>query len=286
MRTSLPAKVKKLEKKVEKIAALTENLSTSMTYRARWTRRLTVVNNGMNLLSYGLFDISAIQDSIAALPYYDPSDPDVFEDVDGNDGDEQREYLFRSVYAMAECRNNYNIPVKCTMYIVMPKITTTHSASGAVALGLDAQNAPLVSSPLVFPTDSVIFNTYFLIEKHKTKVLEPGHAMYLSHSGGPFSYNPAFDTVTQANYYKEFDGAQLMVRIEGVVGHDSELNVGHSQAAVDISWDRTLKIEYAGGSDSKWITVKDNSDPPDSSGFIFSNKPTSMNQQYTTGTGF
>jgi len=136
---------------------------------------------------------------------------------------------------------------------------------------------------MVYLTDSPQFQELWSVGKSMSKTLQSGQECTMVHTCKKFNYNPSVSDSHTSNFQKSFDGSYLVVRVEGVLGHDTSADEqGTLQAGVDVQIDTTWKVLYPAGADIKYIFVADDSSSFTNGG-VCANKPLSDNQGYTVG---
>lgn len=223
-----------------------------------------------------------LEAALANLRYYDPSAPSALVTADGTTGTYQKEFLINKMYSRYTVRNNYQVPAKVTMYIVCPKDATQITPQTAFTNGLADIGNPSSTSPMIHLTDSNQFNDIWRIESSKSKTLYPGQEMVVSYSPKPFQYDPStFDSHT-LDYNKSFRSYTLVIRVEGVLGHDTVAAEYTSLAAsVDLEEYRLIEVKYSAGADIKTISLVDNRNSAFTNAGVVSNNPVVDNQSYS-----
>ncbi len=287
MKPSLVKKVKKLSTQMRNVQRIAKADIGTLTYRNRESRDLQISQGFNNVTSLSLIPITIIQSAISSLPYFDPSSPGVNIFADGNTGTYQRNFRMKPS-SRVTCRNNYRVPVNVRLYLCLPKENTSVNAATAYTIGItDIIQSPSINiNNLVYPTDSVTLGLLYRIIWSKQMVLQPGQQYTKSHGYPSFNYDPSFDDTEGSTFYPNYCGAQMLVRGEGVVGHDSVADeMGTMQCAIDMQFDRVLKVTYGAGVQVQSLVVDDGGDIFSNTGII-SNKPAAINQAYQIGAGF
>lgn len=247
-------------------------------------RNLGSVKSAVNLNNYANVDlctISTVETVLGQLRYYNPSVPGTLTNADGAAGSFQKEFLFKSIYHKIHIRNNYQVPVHVSAYIVVPKEDTDINSTTAYTNGLaDVGNISSFSN-LSYFTDSIQVTDLFKISSSKKILLEPGETFNMIHTTKSFQYDPSYVDNHALTYQKRFGGAMLFIQVRGEVAHDTTASeVGCSAAGVDYMVDTTYTVRYSAGADIKYIVVTDNSSSF-TNGAVLSNKPTADNQGYS-----
>ncbi|WP_445720965.1 hypothetical protein [Flavobacterium sp.] len=278
-RKSFPKKVKS---QIRELRRLAESDMGTHIQRKRQTGVITSAVGSSSHNSLATSSITNLEEVIAQLRYYNPSAPSTLVTADGTTGTYQKEFFFNKVYGKLTVRNNYQVPAKVTVYSVSPKADTSIAPSTAFTQGLTDIGNPSNVSPLVYLTDSVQFKDLYKINKTKSKTLMPGQQLVCSHSAKPFQYDPSFVDSHAITYQAKFKAMLWVIRLEGVLGHDSSVTTEHNllQAAIDYENEITFQVKYAAGADIHYIHLDDVSDTFTNAGVV-SQKPVADNQSYS-----
>lgn len=270
-----------LKKKVRELARVVNATNGTLIYRKRNTSKLLPAVNAMAQTHLQITDMASMELVLAELRYFDPAAPGTLVQASGATGTYSRDYLFKSIYSNAQAVNNYQIPVKVTLYVVTPKQDTSIAPITAFTNGLTDVGNPTVASQLVHLTDSEEFNDLWKIQKSISKILQPGQSCNITHSAKNIMYSPAtFDSHNLA-YQRRFGVYLILARAEGVLAHDTvEDEQGFSPAGLDLSCDTKWTVEYDAGIDIKFIVLAETADTFTTSA-VMSNKPVSDNQAFS-----
>ncbi len=277
---SLAKKVKRLSRAVKKVKDLAEQGTGELLYRERFTYQLQLIaTNEANYNSFNLCAIQAIERSLGAVKFYDPAAPATLVTTNVNTGTFQREYLFHNSYQMV-IRNNFVVPVKLRMYIVVPKTQTSLTPEAAITAGYNDKGTGLLSSALMYFSDSDIFTQTWRIVKSKICILQGGSQINWSYHHPVFKYDPTVEDTFNENFYPQYGGASLLARIEGVIGHDNVTPtlVGSMAVAIDVQTTSVFRILYDAGVNLKNIVVNDSSATIAYNGATITQKPQAINQ--------
>jgi len=277
------SRVGKLETKVKNLQRVAESDMGTHIHRVRSTGRVVSAVKGMELTSYVLSSTSEIETALAQLRYYDPNTPTVLVNASGVSGSFQKEFYFRRSYGSFKCRNNYQVPCKVSLYLVRAKNDTSITALAAFTNGLTDVGNPSVTSNLVHLTDSPQFVDMYRILKSKSKILRPGQSLSIFGSFGAFQYDPSLVDNHTSSFQPGYGDMQVVVRLEGCLGHDTTVAGEQSRlaATIDIEYDTVYEIRYAAGADIKYVYVSDGSDAAFTNSGVVSNMPVSDNQAYS-----
>lgn len=275
------SKVKNLERVVKNLKMATEADQGVLTYRWRQTYRNLSAVNAHSLLSVPVLLNGVLETVLGQLRYYNPSSPATLVQADGTTGTFMKDFTFDKIYTSIICRNNYQSPAKVRVYMCKVKDDTNIDPVTAFTNGLADIGSPTSTSPLVFITDSPQFNDLWKIHSSEMATLQPGEEMKMTYSVPAFQYDPSLvDSHNQA-YQTRYHGCVFVVRVEGVIGHDTSVDQqGSLQAGVDIQMDRTFTVKYSAGADIEYLVVQDESDTFTNGG-VASQKPIPDNVAYS-----
>lgn len=281
-RGRVPRKKRTLKKQVQELKRVAEADTGTHIYRHRGSTIRTASVASMGITSLTGCSTASIEAALAGLRYYNPAVPGTLTTADGTSGTFHKEFYIKRQYSRYLGVNNYQIPCMVTLYVVQTKEDTSISPATAFTNGLTDVGNPTATSPLVYLTDSVQFNDLWKIVKSKRAVLQPGDSISLSFAAKPYSYDPSLVDSHTSAYQSALGCHTLVVRIEGVLGHDSVASeYGSLQAAIDLQEDRVFEINYPAGADIKTIVVNDTSSASFTNVGVVSNKPVSDNQSYS-----
>lgn len=272
---------KQMKSQIRELRRLAEADMGELIYRFRNTFTVRASVNSIDQSEYFSHTSDTLETILGQLRYYNPSAPTSLVTADGSSGTYQKDFLFTSIYHKIHLRNNYQVPADVTVYKVRLKGDTSIAPLTAFTNGLADVGNPGSSSPLVYLTDSEQFKELYSIESSKSFRLSPGAARTMSQSLKNLLYDPSARDSHTVTYQRAHRNMFFIVRVEGVVGHDSSIaEYGVLQAGVDILIDRTFKVKYPAGADIKWIVVNDSSDTFTNGGVV-SSKPVSDNLGYS-----
>lgn len=272
---------KQMKSQIRELRRLAEADMGELIYRFRNTFTVRSSVNSIDQGEYFSHTSDTLETILGQLRYYNPSAPTSLVTADGSAGSYQKDFLFTSIYHKIHLRNNYQVPADVTVYKVRLKGDTSIAPLTAFSNGLADIGNPGSSSPLVYLTDSEQFKELYSIESSKSFRLSPGATRTMSQSLKNLLYDPSARDSHTVTYQRAHRNMFFIVRVEGVVGHDSSIaEYGVLQAGVDILIDRTFKVKYPAGADIKWIVVNDSSDTFTNGGVV-SSKPVSDNLGYS-----
>ncbi len=282
-----PAKVYKsvhgLKNQVKELKRIAESNMGTLLYRQRETARVLSGVNGLGQNSFDGSQSTFLELVLAQLRYYDHEAPSALTTASGITGTYQKEFYFSRNYAKIMVRNNYQVPCKVTLYAVTPKGDTSLAPQTAFTQGLSDVGNPTATSPLVYLTDSELFNDLWRIEKSKDFYIMPGTEASLSHSTKSFQYDPSMFDDHNLLYQKKFGSFAFIVRLTGVLAHDTVVTTEQTtiQAGVDVQIDSTWVVKYAAGVDIKFVFIDNNADATFTNAGITSASPIVDNQSFS-----
>lgn len=248
-----------------RVSTLSRQQKTSMgelifhdrqTYAAK-----SLVNQQTHQLGYAV-RTTELETVLAQLRFFDIANPATLVNASGAAGTYSRDYLFKTIYSRLEFMNNYQIPCKVTIYVCCPKEDTSITPTTAFTDGLVDQGNPSNVSPMVHLTDSIQFNKLWRICKRKSRVLMPGRRLSCTMSVRNVMYDPALVDSHGLVYQTKYRNYQFVVRVEGVIAHDSSVATeqGFAAAGGDFWVHTKYVVAYEAGTDLKYIHINDGAD--------------------------
>lgn len=185
------------------------------------------------------------------LRYFDPAVPGTLLTADSTTGAYSHDVVFKNVHSKLEVRNNYQVPARIKIYCCVAKSDGDHSPievytnalpDQCVTAGADAE------SIMMFLTDIERVTEQWNIDCVVDKVLEGGQMASASHNTGEFHYDPSHQDTETTVYQKIRKSFCWVVRIEGVIAHDTaQAEYGISRASVDYNLVNKYEIIYDAG---------------------------------------
>lgn len=251
--------------------------------RERTTGRVLAAVNAQDIKGFNAMSTSTIERALAKLEYYNISAPATLVVASGLTGTYMKDFYISRTYSKFTARNNYQVPCKIKVFVVRPRVDTAINALTAFTNGLTDSGNPLVTSPLVQLTDSQQFNELWRIEKSKSYELAPGEECVMSFAFKPFQYDPSLVDSQTGPYLRKYGACTFMVRLEGVLGHDSVETSEQTtlQAGVDTMYETMVECKYAAGVDLYNVSVVNNADTTFTNAGRISAKPVVDNQSYS-----
>lgn len=273
--------VKKLAKRVDKLARGVKSGQGELIYHALSTGTLRAAIKVQNYVLAAPMSCSTYESVLGELRFFDSATPNTLVQASGASATYTREYYFKTCYTSVEVRNNYQVPCKLTAYVVCPKKDTSIEALTAFTDGLADVGNPSNTSPCLHLTDSQVFNDLWRICKTTKRELLPGKSCTITHSTGEFGYDPAIFDSHALTYQSRFKTYAVLLRVEGVIGHDtSAAEYGMLAAGIDYKAHRKVVVHYDAGADIKYIFVSDGQTGFTNAGVV-SSMPVSDNLSYS-----
>lgn len=272
------SKLRKQVKDINKKLAYDDSLCR---YKACQYDSLTSSVNQTAYQSYNITSDSILDASIANLRYFDPSTPGTLITADVGTTAYQSETLIK-VFSTITCRNNYQVPLELDIYLCRCRGDTSIAPQTAFTNGMSDQGGPTSTSMLLYPSDSDEFNSLWKIAKHQRYVLEPGRQVSLSCSSKQITYSPSLADSHSFAYLHKNQGMVWLVRIHGVVAHDSSLDQqGLIASGVDVTCKVVCDVRYDSGGPALNDVVISDGFSAFTNGAVVANKPVSDNQAYS-----
>lgn len=253
---------KTLTKKVKELTKMVNADNATHTHRVSTTGTCLSAASTIGYLQLDGLTPSMIESSLANLRYYNPAVPGTLTTADGSTGTFQRKFGIHSFYSKLVVRNNYRVPAKVTLYVCRPKQDTNITPYAAFSQGMTDQGNPVINRTMLFLTDSDQFNELWSIEKSKSFELTPGHERVYSCSSPAFEYDPSLFDSHSLNYIKHARTRIFVIRVEGVLAHDTSVTTeqGKAPSQVDCSVETKLVIKYDAGTNLNDFSISDGYD--------------------------
>lgn len=274
-------KKKSLKKTVREIQKEIKSEQANLIYRSCVTGRVLSSVNQSTVSSVNSVGCTELEAVLGQLRFFDSATPGTLIQASGATGTYMREYHFKNISSSIKLVNNYQVPVEVQMFVCSPKEDTSIPPATAFTNGLADVGNPSSTSRLVFVTDSSEFNHLWSIKLSKKARLEPGQSLNSIYSIKDCFYDPSVFDSHALEYQRKFKNYSIMIRVSGVLGHDTSLDQqGHLQAGIDYSIKTTYNVEYDAGIDLKFIVVNDLSDSFTNGGVV-SEQPIADNIGYS-----
>lgn len=276
-------KVAKLSNQIRNINRSLKSERGVLIWRAKDCASINSTVSNVAYQQYSINTTGNMETCLANLRYYNPSDPANLVTASAATGTFYKSFLFKSMYAILELSNNYQVPCNVRVYILRVKDDTSITPSTAFEDGLADVGNPDNTSPLCYPTDSPQFNEMWRIVKSVDKKLLPGRKMSCSYSVRNINYDPSLTDSHNLSYQTRYKAFAFYVRIVGVEGHDTAVTTEHGTlaAGVDVELRKTFTVEYDAGADIKTIVLADTSDTSFTNSGVVSSMPVADNIAYS-----
>nr|WAE43937.1 MAG: capsid protein [Cressdnaviricota sp.] len=273
--------IPKLVKQVKELNRQSKADEATMTYRVRTTGRILSAVNQQTFDEITAVSVTSLETVLAVLKYYDPAVPGTLVTADGAVGTYSKEFMFSRQYCRAVIRNNYQSPVRLSVYLQSVKEDTSIPPSTAYSNGLLDVGGISATSPLSFVSDSRQYRDLWHIVSSKKVELQPGEEYVCTYSTKPFVYDPSLvDSHPDAHQHR-YKAYAISARVEGIIGHDTVADQqGILQGGVDWCCDRTWVVTYNAGINLEYHVNSDQSDAF-TTGPVASQKPIPDNINYS-----
>lgn len=200
-----------------------------------------------------------------SLRFYD-STGNALDTADPTSNTFSHDVHFKNVHSKLTVRNNYHVPCRVKVYLCKAKSDTTQGVVSTYTAGLVDQCVTAgadTESPLMYPTDIEMVKEQWDIDCVIDKYMLSGDQYEASHSTGQFSYDPSHADTETATFQKQWKSFLWLIRLEGVLGHDTAVafQVGRVEAKIDYEMVVKAEIEYnSGGVQLNDFSFTDNRD--------------------------
>lgn len=274
-----------LRKQVKTLKKAVESDNAHHTYKQVQTGTFSSAVGLCNHDSLTINTAGNIEGYCANLRYFNPATPGTLTTANPATGTYSSKIHFDNVYSKLMLRNNYQVPVKVKVYLVKPKGDTNINPHTYYSNGITDQviGGGDETTPTIYLNDIDVFKEQWSIKVLKDVVLDAGAWCEVKHSTGKFDYDPSlFDSHTVA-YQPKFKSAVFMIRLEGVLGHDTTVTTEHTNLAGQVDYMRTTvaKITYDAGVNLNDIYISDGRDASFTNGGVVSSKPVADNIGYS-----
>jgi len=252
-------KGQKLAKQVRHLQKQVNANTSTLKYKSKVFGSVKASANQCAYIAYSI-TTSSLETVLQNLRYFDPSAPGTYKTVDFTTGTQSKS-VEAQFYSKIELRNNYKVPVIVDVYCVVPKQDTNITPDTAVSNGLTDLGISSASTEVqCFPTESPQFRDLYKIVKHSQVELQPNLAETFSWSSDRFDYDPSIVDSHNQTFQKEMRSQSWLIRVMGIVAHDSSVLTEISQApcGVDFVVNRHYTIKYPGGADFEYMIVSTN----------------------------
>lgn len=285
----VPKKVKSvtkvLQKQVKQLQKAVNVDKATHTFKQCNASSIKSLIGRCNHTAFGGSSVAELETACTYLRYYDPAVPGTLVTANANTGSFARDVAFKNYYTKLTMRNNYQVPARVKVYLCKVKndcnetpltTYTTAIADQVITAGVDE------TDQLIHLTEIERVKEVWNVDCVIDKVLEPGQEAVTTHSTGPFNFDPSHvDSFTNA-YQQVYKGFAYVMRIEGVLAHDTAA-AEYSLAAAGIDYELTRKaiIEYDAGVDLDDIYIVEGRVQAFTNGGVSSLKPIADNIAYS-----
>lgn len=271
----------KLAKQVRQIQKKLGEDSARHTYKWLRSRDVQCAVNAINYEEITISTATNLEQYIANLRYYDPSVPGTLVTASGATGTYQRTIHFKNISQQLIIRNNYQVPCKVKVYLVKAKgdtniVPLTYYTNGITDQVISGGN---LNTAGIFPTDLNAFMSQWSCKCVKDVILDAGAMVMASHNTGHIKYDPSVYDEHTLDYQRKFKSASFIVRVEGVVAHDTSADQQTTlSGGVDIEANTRAEINYDAGIALDDIYVYVTRSTSFTNGGVLTNKPIADNQ--------
>lgn len=284
--TSKRRKQPTLKKQVKEIKKSLKADQAYHTYKHLIATDLDCAVGKCNHTQTGTITTSLLETAMANLRYYNPSVPGTLTTADASTGTYSRLVHIKNISQSLTVRNNYITPCKYRIYRVDVKSDTNIAPLSYYQNGVSDQVLPASTwdetTSGIYLTDIDTFNQQWSTKVLKSGVLEAGKEITARFSTGSFDYDPSLVDSHNLAYQKKYKASAFMIRIEGVLGHDT---VADQQTTLSCSVDFYLqqKIEfiYDAGTNLNDIYIDNDMGTTFTNSGVISNRPVVDNQAYS-----
>lgn len=235
--------------------------------------------------AYDINTASLIEAYTSNMRFFNPSTPATPTLANPSTSTDSMDIVFKSIYTKLELRNNYQVPCKVKVYVCRVKGDTAISPTTYFDNGIDDQVEGTASStdPLIYLTDIDVLKAQYDIELIKDVELDAGNSCSAIYVVRQFDYDPSTYDAHSLAYQRKWRGCAFVVRVEGVLGHDTAVAGEQTtlQCGVDIAHTIKAVISYDAGASYNTIVIDDNRDASFTNSGVVSSKPVSDNITYS-----
>jgi hypothetical protein len=230
------------------------------------------------------FYTASIKAALANLRYFDPANPGTLvTGVDNTTGTYSRICRIAWVTRSLTLKNSYEVPISLTVYSCFatsdtstnPETLITNSCVDEVLNGDETSN-------LIKPFELSQVRAMWRSAGSTKRVLQPGQTMTVRQRIPGFDYKPALEDVQTDFYQKRYNAHTWLLRLEGVIGHDSTLGEYNTlDNAVDYDQRDNIMIHYDAGTAVRDIYVADTASAGFTNVGLTGVRPATDNQAYS-----
>lgn len=227
---------------------------------------------------------STIETAMANLRYYDPSVPGTLVTANASTGTYSRQVHVRRTTLSVSVRNNYQVPCKYRLYALYARSDTNIAPLTYYTNGLTDQFivASTETTPGAYLTDVDTLKAQYTVKTLKSGILEPGRQISSTQVLGSYDYDPSLTDSHTVAYQKKYKACAFILRIEGVLGHDTVADQQCLMASgCDVEFMRKYEFIYDAGVNLNDFYVYDNRNSSFTNAGVVSLKPVADNIQYS-----
>lgn len=273
------SKIKQMDRQITRLKKSEDASLGTMIYRAEGRFTISSAVNAQGVSTKSHSTVTGLEQILANLKFYDPSNPATLITADFTTGTYQKEVLFERLTSTLQLRNNYKNDCRVRVYLGVPKVDTSTSIDSAWSSGATDQGGVANTVINTYPTDYQLVGRLWKLKLKANKVLKAGQSLTLSHSNKEFRLDPSFLDSHALTYQKSLGNAQWLIVVSGTLGHDSAVadQVGYTASKVDGTLRTSTKIQYDAGVNIKYSVISNTFDTF-TNGAVQSQKPEVVNQ--------
>ncbi len=243
------SRIAKLTRKVAIISKRQGNLMGRQVQRTHLFGTLAAPQRQAKVLSLHNNSNLSIEDFINPLKWFDPTNPGTRLNVNFNAGTIQKEILIDRMDFSLTIKANYLIGCQYDIYLCMLKSDTDLTPEALYTTGITLISNATVSNPLMYPTDVPLLKDIWSTKRVKSGILRPGQQVTCFHRSRPFSYDPSLSDNQTELYQVRFRSMAYLLRIHGLIAHDSMVGDQQGLAPAQVDWMTTdvLQCRYNAG---------------------------------------
>lgn len=207
------------------------------------------------------YTLSNLEANMSALRYYNPSAPATLVTADASTGTYSRDVMIKYIYSKMEFKNNYQSPVHLKVYLCKVKGHTADDPLTLLTNNDQVISYSGITDPQVYLTEIENIRQVWNVDCVVDKILLNGQTASCSHSEKDIQYDPSHGDEDSTAYQKHIKSFCWIMRVEGVLGHDTSLDQQTTlQAGIDYQNQKVIKFEYEAGINLNDIHVTDSRD--------------------------
>lgn len=279
---------KVLAKQVKELQKAVKVDKASHTWKSAETGRVLSLVGRCTHVNFNCINKTVLETASANLRYYDPAVPGTLVTADANTGTYSRDVHFKNAFVKMMLRNNYQVPARVKVYLCKVKLDN-NDANGPLTVYTTAITDQVINAgtdetdALIHVNDIERVKEVWNIDCVIDKVLEPGQEASTSHTETAINFDPAHIDDYSNAYQKAFKSFTYLIRVEGVLGHDTTAADQQTLLAAGIDYQVTRKIviEYDAGVQLDDIYIYEQRPQAFTNGGVVSLKPIADNIAYS-----